>query len=611
MSVKRISALLFVLLLIIASVPVLASGDTEWRSELMRMNDLSDVMEQADIDELNSRACGAVEQYKLDFVLITFTSDMRGEADTDSEYVDYLYENNGLGYGATKDGVLMAVNTDTGAYLLKAFFRGYQIFPAESLNSISAHVNAAYFDGGLKSAFSAFLDKTTEAAAASDVEYDPEADYFGFEITTVSGRFEESGMPYWYPVDVAGWSFTPAAADAPRVVDDADILTPEEEARISARIAEVAPKYNTDIVIFTDVSTRGLERRVYAADFYDFNGYGYGDDHDGFCLFICMDPNARGGWCCVTGERSRSLYTEDNANQLDDVLYDYLKKGEYGDGIYDWVGNIGTLLDKGAPFAPEWFPSLNGGEYQRTHDPAAPRVADDAKLIEAEDEAKLLEKINSIKEKYGVDVLVLTSYDTYGMDDDNFVDAFYRYKGYGLGEDYSGVILGILEPGDRIVMNAYGNATDKIKTRNVELLSDAAGSRADVSDYYGAADRWLDYLDTTLRTGRTPRIPFIWAIRSALSAVAGLIGGGVRTSSAKRSMKTVRTAYSANDHLVAGSCRLQPTLDRFIRNDVTRVYSPVRSDSGKGSGSSGGGSSYSGGYSGSSGSSHSGSGRDF
>ena len=202
MSVKRISALLFVLLLVIASVPVFASGDTEWRSDLMRMNDLSDVMDQAVIDELNTRACDAVEQYKFDFVLITFTNEIRGEVD-DSWYAEYLYENNSMGYGATKDGILMAVNTDTQAYVLKSFFRGSEIFPFEKLNSIAAQVNASYFDGGLGSAFSMFLDEAINAVSASDVEYDPKAEYLGFEISTVLGKFEETGMPPWYPVDVS------------------------------------------------------------------------------------------------------------------------------------------------------------------------------------------------------------------------------------------------------------------------------------------------------------------------------------------------------------------------------------------------------------------------
>lgn len=609
MSVKRISALIFVLLLVMASVPVFASGSSEWRSELLRMNDLSGVMLQSDIDDLNDRACDAVEEYKFDFVLITFTSSMREEAEDDSEYVEYLYTNNRLGYGDDHDGVLMAVNTDTEVFVLKSFARGADILPRETLNGFTPAIKSGYINGGLPTAFAVFLDNAIGAVAASDIAYDPDAFYTGAEIETVSFTCSGDSMPAWYPADVSAWTFTPAPADAPRVVDDADILTDEEEARIEQRIREVAPKYNTDIVIFTDVSTHGLERRVYAADFYDFGGYGYGDDHDGFCLFICMDPNSRGGWCCVTGDRSRDLYTEENANRLDDVLYPYLKRGEYFDGIYDWVGNIGGMLDKGIAFAPDWFPSING-EFVRRHDENAPRIADEANLIESENEAKLLEKVNEIKEKYGVDVVVLTTNTSYGLDEYDYLDAFYKYRGYGLGENYDGVILGIFEPEDDIRIKAYGSAAEKLSDRNIELLCDAAGSRASVSDYNGAANRWLDYLDTTLRTGRTPRIPFIWAIRSVISSVVGLIAGSARTSSAKRSMKTVRTAYSANDHLVGGSCRLQNTLDQFVNSDVTRVYSPVRVEHDRDSGSSGG-SSYSGGYSGSSGSSHSGSGRDF
>lgn len=619
MSIKRIAAILSALLLLLAAVPVFAFGDTGWKSNLLRMNDLSDVMQQEDIDELNSRACGAVEQYKFDFVLITFRSDMRADGDTDAEYVKYLYTNNGLGYGENSDGVLMAVNTDTNYFVLESFGRGTQIFDDDAFTETASAANSAFVTGGLKDAFSAFLDEATGIVSVSSVIYDPEAAFPGAEVNTYVSSFGtgpetpgsgSSAMPAWYPENKDAWVFTPAAADAPRVVDDADILTDFEEQRLEQRIKEVAPRYATDIVIFTDTSTHGLERRVYAADFYDFNGYGVGADHDGFCLFICMDPNARGGWCCVTGERSRSLYTEESANKLDDVLYPYLGRGEYFDGIYDWIGNIGGLLDKGIPFAPEWFPSIANGEFVRRHDENAPRVLDEAGVIEAEEEAKLLEKINAIKEKYGVDVLVFTARDTYGMDELGYIDAVYKYKGYGLGENYDGVALGIFPNDDSVEIRAYGSAQDKLNLTNIDRLRDAAGSRTDVGDYYGSANRWLDYLDTTLRTGRTPRTPIIWVIRSAISGVVGLIAGAVRTSSAKRTMTTVRTAYSANDHLVTDSCRMQNAGDQFVRNDITRVYSPRRTDNDRGS-SSGGHSSYSGGYSGSSGSSHSGSGRDF
>lgn len=183
---------------------------------------------------------------------------------------------------------------------------------------------------------------------------------------------ESSPMPSWYPADPANFSFY-QDEEAPRVVDAADILSDADEERLEARIRELRRELVKDIVIYTDVSTYGLERSVLAADFYDFNGYGCGEGREGVCLFICMDPADRDWWVCCTGPVTMELYTESAANLLDDALYDYMAAGDYAAGVSDWVENIRTLYRKGIPFAPDWYPD-QGTEFARFHDAAAPRV---------------------------------------------------------------------------------------------------------------------------------------------------------------------------------------------------------------------------------------------
>lgn len=611
-TLKKISALLFALLLIAASVPAFAFGDdSEWRSDLRRMNDLSNVLIEEDADELNEEACAAVTENLFDFVLITYDEGMREEG-SDIAFVTYLYDHNELGYGPSRDGIVMAVNSDTERFVILAFGRGCEIFVDSGISAVASAGQKAYRGGFLKDAFSAMLETAVETVRESYVDYTGDDHYYHSE-PIVFGPEELMGsqMPDWYPEDVSSWSFTPISADAKRVVDCADIFTDDEEAALEARIREIAPKYSADIVIFTDTTTHGLGKDIYAADFYDFSGYGYGPEHDGFCLFICMDPSNRGGWCCVTGTRPRELYTFENADALDDVLYAYLGEARYFEGVYDWVGNIGVLLDKGIPFPPEWMPSVNE-EFIRTHDENAPRIVDDADVLTAEQLASLEKKAAAIRDKYGVDVIVHIARKTYGMSKAEYADSFYTCNGYGLNDSYDGAML-LMTPfnNNNTEVYAWGAAREKLSERNIELLEDGANDAAILDDYYKAADRWLDYLDTTLRTGRTPRTPFVWTIRSIIASITGLIGGAVSAGKAKRTMKTVRTAYSATDHLVRESCTRTPVCDDFVRSDVTRIYSPRQTDSGRGSGSSGGHSSYSGGYHGSSGTSHSGSGRSF
>lgn len=618
---KRISALLFAAVMLLLCFPVFASfsvtaeptptEEHPWRGDLRRMNDLVGILESSVSDELNEKACDLAIRRRFDIVIIMYTDDHKG-SDEDARYIGYIYSKNQLGYGPDHDGIVLAVNTQHQTFLMEAFGRGSYIFTENVMNELSLKIKNAFRNGRYRSAIDMFIEESAQIVGVSPYRYSETSIYDEDDLTISDvGSLNDYDMPDWYPEDVNAWQFSPAGEDAPRVVDDAEIFTDSEEQRLAQKIAEIAPKYQADIVIFTDITTHGLARSVYAADFYDFNGYGYGEDHDGFCLFICMDPADRGGWCCVTGE-PRALYTEQNANDLDDVLYDYLGRGQYFEGVYDWIGNIGTLLDKGIPFAPPWYPSKDD-DYVRRNDPNAPRIADDSGVFTAEQLAALTEKAKRISEKYGLDVVIHTTSKTYGLSRSTYCRDFYNFNGYGLGENYTGVMLAMMTDGSDYV-NVLPEDTEhtKLTSLNIERLIEGVSGPAESGNYYKAADRFLNYLDKTLKTGRTPRTPEVWSIRGIVASVISFIGSALRMAGAKSSMKTVRTAYSAGEHLTRDSLNIDATRDEFIRSTVSRVYSPVsRESSSGGGGHSSGGSSYSGGYSGSSGSSHSGSGRNF
>ena len=613
-NLRRITVFLFIALLLIACLPLpcsasddLAEPDAElWREDLRRVNDLSGILDGGDADELNEAAITLLLNRRFDFVVILYNNEHCG-GDPDAEYIDYVFRKNGLGYGENGDGIVLALNTQEQTILMEAFGRGSEIFTDEEFQKVSLAVRQGFASGRYRGAVADFLEAASDSVARSGVEYRGAVQHYKGEMISYGpASLNELVMPDWYPADTDAWVWSPAPEGTPRVVDDADIFTDSEEAALEAKIASFIEAHAADVVIFTDTTTHGLSRAVYAADFYDFNGYGCGPEHDGFCLLLCMDPNSRGGWCCVTGSKPRRLYTEENANALDDVLYAYLGEGEYYAGVSDWIDNLGTLLEKGVPFAPEWYPA-EGESFVRRADPNAPRIADNSGLFTAEQAEALRKKAAAISEKYGIDVAILTDRAS-AFSPQRHTDLYYKYNGYGFGESFDGVMLSLI---DKPRMHCEGKAAEKLTDLNIERLLEGAEGPFAADNYYKSADRWLDYLDKTLKTGRTPRTPVVWSIRSAIAAALSLLSSGASMSRAKSSMKTVRTAYTAGDHLVRDSFSMGGGYDRFTHNTVTRVYSPISHDSGGKTGSSGGGSSYSGGYSGSSGSSHSGSGRDF
>lgn len=612
-TVKRIAALLFALALALSFIPVFASGEID--SGIRRVKDLSDVISGNDEEELHNKAVEAANKYSFDIFMATYGNALRGTM-RDDEFLGSLYNDLGIGFGDSRDGIALGVNVDDNTLVLRTNGRGEYVFGQDGLNDLVPVIKEGVRLYGYQGGFSAFLEKAAETLGNSDIPYIPESEmelgdqgFFGFNPLSLRSSLAESDeLPDWYPDDLDSWVWTPAPYGASRVIDEADLFTDEEESMLKRNIAEKTELYNADIVVVTVPTTGSFEHMEYADDYYDYNGFGIGPDHAGFLLLICMDSNHRGGWCTVTGDRPMRLYTEQTANELDDVLYDYLGSARYYDGVYDWVNNIGTLLDKGVPFAPDWLPS-EGEQYERKHDPDAARIVDEGNFFTPEELEKLEQKRRAISEKYGVDIVIDTAVNTYSMGRESYMDAFYKYNGYGYGENYDGIMLTFFD--DSAVTNLFGSPSPKIGERNAELLDDAIRVRGVIGDYYSAADRWLSYLDYTLKTGRTPRAPRVWAGRGVLAGIVSLITSSISVSSAKRSMKTVRTAYEANDHLVPGTLAVQKIADVFTHNTVSRMYSPRDRGSSSSGGSSGGHSSYSGGHSSSSGSSHSGSGRSF
>ena len=95
------------------------------------------------------------------------------------------------------------------------------------------------------------------------------------------------GMPSWYPESPETFQDF-HGKNLKRVVDNANLLTVEEEEALSEKAEELSEKYDKGFVILTDKSSYGLSKEVYAADFFIFNGYGVGDNYSGVILFLFM-----------------------------------------------------------------------------------------------------------------------------------------------------------------------------------------------------------------------------------------------------------------------------------------------------------------------------------
>ncbi|MCR5417666.1 MAG: TPM domain-containing protein [Lachnospiraceae bacterium] len=397
-----------------------------------------------------------------------------------------------------------------------------------------------------------------------------------------------------------------------RVVDRAGLFTQEQREETEKYLLELTEELQKDIVIFTDTTSAGQEHKVYAADFYDYGGYGFGPEFEGVCLFVCMDPEDRGWWCCCTGSETMGLYTETIANQIDDMLYPYMKSGDYYTGIRGWIENIRRMYQSGSPFLESWAVEEVSAD-SRFRDEGADRVVDDASLLKPEQIRKLEERVKELADAYNVDIAIHTVPGTGPLELKEYADRYYRHMGYGKGEDYKGILLCVQQYADytpHLDISFFGEGYEELTEEAYSRLTGRTLSLIREGKYEDGLNLFCDMTENYLKKGRVPRSGLSWFLRLLFAVIVGAIIGGIALGRARSSMKTPAVSENADAYLVSGSLSVKGGNDTFLSSTTSRRYDPPSSSSGSSSSRSSS-SSYSSSYSGSSGRSHSGSGRSF
>lgn len=604
---KKLLACLFALCLTLCCATAVFADD-DLRTDIYRVNDYYGWLTDDEVDALDEIYVDFARTYRMD-LSVCVLEERSQDFSTLADFNEWFYDHNGFGYGDTHDGLLLTLDFGGGELELDAYGQAQQVFNSATLDELSTRV-VNWIQSGEDHArtLQYFCSAVEEKLGGQPIGGETEP---GIQpVTDPATEPVSGGQPDWYPDSISDFQRFHNES-APRVVDTADIFTPAQEAAMAEKIAAIREKTGYDLVVFTDVSTYGLSKAVYAADYYYFNGYGYDDQYSGSILFICMEQGNRGWWTAATGE-CQPIYTERTVNDLDDRLEPYMIAGrdsgnanhEYGEGVLDYLDNVDALYYK-----PDWMPE-DTSTFARFHNEASvSRVIDNANMLTPGEKEELEQQIAALREKYGADTVILTERQTYhnGSIYDH-ARAFYTYNGYGVGPDYQGVILCIRQrqPGGpvgySVSIQGYGDQgenEERLLDRLEKFLGD---SRPDGA---GAAGRFLHDVEKFYKKGSAPK-NYNFTLPALMAAIAGSLSGLVTSGVQRGKMKSIGAASEATEYVVPGSFRRKELGDMVIATHVTQTARAERDhDSG------GGGSSYSGGYSSSGGGSFSGGGRDF
>ena len=122
--------------------------------------------------------------------------------------------------------------------------------------------------------------------------------------------------------------FTPitAFAEPNRMVDEADLLLDDEESRVRQELNIISNEMMFDIVVVTVDSTDGQYIEDFADDYYDYNGYGFGENYDGAILVI--DMGNREWYISTCGYGMVAMPSED-IDYIAEEFLSFLSAGEY------------------------------------------------------------------------------------------------------------------------------------------------------------------------------------------------------------------------------------------------------------------------------------------
>lgn len=268
-------------------------------------------------ESLNAKAQAI---YDKTGIVVSYVVVADAGSDGSFEYAKKAYKEN---FGK-KDGILL-IETDTKWSIYKQG-KAEKIFDAKDDEKMwDACANADYYNEGVD----AYLDVASGILSAEGIVAEKEAQPETEAVVTEEAAAPDPNHPV-------------------RLVDDADLLTSEEEQDLLAKLNEISERQAVDVVVVTVDSLGGKTPEAFADDYFDYNGYGIGADRDGIIFVISM------------GERQMAMSTRGfGITAFTDAGQDYI-----WDMITPYIGNesYSAAFNEFADLCDDFISQAKAGE---------------------------------------------------------------------------------------------------------------------------------------------------------------------------------------------------------------------------------------------------------
>ena len=323
-------------------------------------------------------------------------------------------------------------------------------------------------------------------------------------------------------LSLAVYADDPWSEEYYRIIDYTNTLTDEEMDSLDADCIEILREYRVDLAVLAvgaeDLGEDSLES--WARDEYEYCSFGYGDNRDGFMaaynadteevVILCfgnaetrMDADFR-SFICLSAPGYREEYGLFGVmyaviRHTQNYLADHPAEGT-GEPTAAPAGQDGRGGTEGKP---AWYPD-DPANFEKYHDPDAPRVVDVADIFTDAEEAAMEARLGEIRAELGKDIVIFTDVSAYGLGHAVYSADFYDFNGYGIGPEYEGACLFVcMDPNDR----GFWTCCTGPETRGLftevfaNQLDDRLYDYMVEGDYGDGAADWIENFRNLYRTG--------------------------------------------------------------------------------------------------------------
>ena len=279
-------------------------------------------LSDSELYELNNYAAGIENKsgYALIFCIISDNGGM-----TNEEYAEEAY----YSYTDSENAVVFVHNVTEKVYNYYIAGDEKGIFSESVIDAmrVAYDTNESYY-GGIMGFYAA-------AETALEAPSNNTAPIGGNAVTNAPGSYVTE--------------FEKVERTLPLVVDQANIIPDDVEAALITRCNTRAEEYKMEVAIVTASDFGGLIAEAYADDFYDFNGYGYGENDDG--MLVVYKPGEEGEreiWITTHGNGSGVFFEGIREGIIADMK-DYLIAEDYEKAFNMYLDRAEEQLKPGTP----------------------------------------------------------------------------------------------------------------------------------------------------------------------------------------------------------------------------------------------------------------------